>query len=79
MEQLIHYKMGQSLLHRGTCVTKKSVLLQSGTGITNWVKSYYKVGQAIYYKVGQSLLQNGIGVIKWGSFIAKWGSYDRKG
>ena len=55
--------MGQSLLNRGTCVTKKSALLHSGTGITNWSKSYYKVGQVIYYKVGQSFLQSGVGVI----------------
>ena len=62
--------MGQSLLRRGACITKKSVLLQSGTVITNWGKSYYKVGQVIYYKVDQSLLQSGVGIIKWSSFEA---------
>ena len=79
MEQFIHYKVGQSLLQRGTCVIKKSALLQKGTGITNWGKSYYKMGQVIFYKVGQSLLQSGVDIIKWGNFIAKWGNYYRKG
>ena len=63
--------MGQSLLHRGTCITKKSAVLQSGTGITNWGKSYYKVGQL--------LLQSGVGIIKFGKFIAKLDNYYRKG
>ena len=71
--------MGQSLLNRGHVLQIKSALLQSGTGITNWGKSYYKVGQIIYYKVGQSLLQSGVGIIKWCNFIAKWGNYYRKG
>ena len=71
--------MGQLLLNRGTCITKKSVLLQSGTGITNWGESYYKMGQLIYSIVGQSLLKTGVGIIKWDSFIAKWGNYYRKG
>ena len=35
VEQLIHYKVGQSLFHRGASITKESALLQSGTGITN--------------------------------------------
>ena len=35
IEQLIHYKVGQSL-SRGACITKKSALLQSGTGVTDW-------------------------------------------
>ena len=26
----------------GTCITKREALLQSGTGITNWGKSYQK-------------------------------------
>ena len=55
--------MGQSLFHREACATKKFVLLETRTGITNWSKSYYKVGQVIYYKVGQSLLQSGEGII----------------
>ena len=63
--------MGQLLLHRGSCITKRSALLQIGTGITNWGKSYYKVGQVIYYKVGQSLLQSGVGIIKWGNYYRK--------
>ena len=61
--------MGQSLLHRRACITRKAPLLQSGMGITNWGKSYFKVGQVIYYKVGQSLLSSEASVIKWGSFI----------
>ena len=71
--------MGQSLLHRGSCITKKAALLQSGTDITNWGRSYYKVGQVIHYNVGQSLLQSVVGIIKWGNFIAKWDNYNRKG
>ena len=63
--------MGQSLLHRGACITKKSAVLQRGTGITKWGKSYYKVGQ--------SLLQSGVGIIKFGKFIAKSDNYYRKG
>ena len=61
--------MGQSLLHRRACITRKAPLLQSGMGITNWGKSYFKVGQVIYYKVGQSLLSSEASAIKWGSFI----------
>ena len=79
MEQSIHYKAGRSLLHRGTCITKKTALLQSWGGITIWGESYYKVEQVIYYKVGQSLLQSGVGIIKWGNFIKKWGRYYKKG
>ena len=71
VEQLIHYNVGQLLLHRGSCITKRSALLQIGTGITNRGKSYYKVGQVIYYKVGQSLLQSGVGIIKWGNYYRK--------
>ena len=56
--------MGRSLLHRGSCITKKAALLQSGTDITNWGGSYYKVGQVIHYNVGQSL-QSVVGIIKW--------------
>ena len=63
--------MWQSLLHREACITKKAALLQSGAGITNWGKGYYKVGQVIFYTVGQSLLQSEVGIIKWGSFITK--------
>ena len=71
--------MGQSLLHRGACITKKATLLQSGIVITNLVKSYYKVGQVIHYKVDQSLLLSVVGITKWGNSIAKWGNYSRKG
>ena len=71
--------MGQSLLHRGSCITKKTALLQSGTYITNWDSRYYKVGQVIHYNVGQSLLQSMVSIIKWGNFIAKWDNYNRKG
>ena len=39
VEQLILYKVGQSLLHREACIRKKSALLQSGTGITNYSAS----------------------------------------
>ena len=42
VEQLIHYKVGQSLL-QGACNTKKATLLKSGTVPTNRDKSYYKV------------------------------------
>ena len=69
--QLIHDKLGQSLLKSGACITKKSALLQDGTGITNWAKTYYKKGQVIYYKMGQSLWQSEVGLIKWDNFIAK--------
>ena len=55
--------MGQSLLHRGVCITKKTALLQTGTSITNWGKGYYKVGQVIQYKVCQSLLQRMVGIM----------------
>ena len=71
--------MGQSLLHRGSCITKKAALLQSGTDITNWDRRYYKVGQVIHYNVSQSLLQSVVGIINWGNFIAKWDNYNRKG
>ena len=54
--------MGQSLLHRGACITKKTALLKTGTSITNWGKGYYKVGQVIQYKVRQSLLQRMVGI-----------------
>ena len=63
VEQLIHYKLGQSLLYGGACITKKSALLPDGTGITYWGKTYYKIGQ--------SLWQSEVGLIKWVSFIAK--------
>ena len=33
VEQSIHYKVGQSLLHRGACITKKAALLQK-IGVT---------------------------------------------
>ena len=55
--------MGQTLLHRGACITKKTALLQTGTSITNWGKGYYKVGQVIQYKVRQSLLQSMVGIM----------------
>ena len=55
--------MGQSLLHRGTCITKKAALLSTGTSITNWDKGYYKVGLVIQYKVRQSLLQSMVGIM----------------
>ena len=55
--------MEQSLLHRGSCITKKAALLQTGTSITNWGKGYYKVGQVIHYKVCQSLLQSMVGIM----------------
>ena len=50
------------------------------TGITNWDKSYYKVVKVIYYKEnGSILIANGVGIIEWASFIAKWDNYYRKG
>ena len=55
--------MGQSLLHRGACITKETVLLQTETSITNWGKGYYKLGQVIQYKVRQSLLQSMVGIM----------------
>ena len=36
-------------------ISEKTALLQSGVGMINWAKSYYKVGQLVYYKVSQSL------------------------
>ena len=39
MEQSIHSKVEQSLLHRAAFITKKDALLQSGDSITNWDKS----------------------------------------
>ena len=75
VEQSIHYKVGQLLIHRGACITKMAVLIQYGAGITNWGKSYYKVGKLIYYKVGHSLLPSEVGIIKWDNFIAKWFRY----
>ena len=58
-------------------ISEKTALLQSGVGMINWAKSYYKVGQLVYYKVSQSLhckveyvlssratlLQSGAGII----------------
>ena len=44
-----------------------------------WDKSYYKVEQVVYYKVGQSPLQSGVGIMRWGNFITKWGYKYRKG
>ena len=55
--------MGQSLLHRGACITKKATLLSTGTSIRNWGKGYYKVGLVIQYKVCQSLLQSMVGIM----------------
>ena len=38
---------------------KKSALLQSGAGITNWGNRYYKVGQVLLVLLsGATLLQN---------------------
>ena len=67
------------MLQRGAFLRKKDALLQSGAGITNLNKSYYKVGNVIHYKVGQLLLQSGVGINKLGNFITKWGNYYRKG
>ena len=55
--------MGQSLLHRAACITKKATLLSTGTSIRNWGKGYYKVGLVIQYKVCQSLLQSMVGIM----------------
>ena len=63
MRQLIYYKLGQILLHRGACITKKAALLPTGTSITNWSKCYYKVGLVIQYKVRQLLLQSMVGIM----------------
>ena len=35
--------MGQSLLHRGACITKKTALLQTETSITNWARAITKL------------------------------------
>ena len=74
VEQLIHCKMWQSLLHRGACITKSPWDRYYRLGQELW-----QSGQVIFYKVGQLLLQSGIGIIKWGNFIAKWDNYYRKG
>ena len=63
--------MGQSLLHRGACITKNAALLSTGTSITNWGKGYYKVGLVIQYKVCQSLLQSMVGIMKWSNYYRK--------
>ena len=63
--------MGQSLLNRGACITKKAALLSTGTSITNWGKGYYKVGLVIQYKVCQSLLQSMVGIMKWSNYYRK--------
>ena len=63
--------MGQSLLHRGACITKNAALLSTGTSITNWGKGYYKVGLVIQYKVCQSLLQSMVGIMKWSNYHRK--------
>ena len=55
--------MGQSLLHRVACITKKTALLETGASITNWGKDFYKVGQVIQYKLRQSLLQRMVGIM----------------
>ena len=56
MEQLILYKVGQSLLHRGGMYNKKDRFITKWERHYKSGKSYYKVGQIIYYKLGQSLL-----------------------
>ena len=68
----------QSLLYRRACITEKAAWLQSGTGITNWGKSYHEVQQVIHYKVGQSLLESVAGVIMYNNFIAKWTNITKK-
>ena len=47
-------------------------------GITNWGKSYFKVGQLIYYEVGQSLLSSEASVIKWESFIVSGAGTEKR-
>ena len=55
VEQSIHYKVGQLLIHRGACITKMAVLIQYGAGIN---------------KLGQELLQSGeVNLLQSGSFI----------
>ena len=71
--------MSQSSLQRGACITEKTALLQSGTDIRNWGKSFHKVQQVTHYKVGQSLLKSVVGIIKYGNLVAKWDNYYRKG
>ena len=66
--------MGQSLLHRRACITKSPWDRYFKLGQELW-----QSGQVIFCKVGQLLLQSGIGIIKWGNFIAKWDNYYRKG
>ena len=55
--------MGQSLLHRRACITKKPAVLQRGTvlqngarAITKWVNRYCKVGWVLLSL--ESLLQS---------------------
>ena len=56
MELLIHYKVGQSLLHIGTYITKKSALLQNGI---------YKLWHELMQNGAGNLLQS------WSIVIAK--------
>ena len=64
-------RTGATIKHRGVCITKKSALLQSEAGITNWGKRYYKVEQVIYYKVERFLLESGVDIIRWGNYYRK--------
>ena len=74
MEQSIHYKVGQSLLHLGACITKKALYYKVEQVLQIGARTI-KVGQVIYYKMSQSLLPSGVGIVKWGNFITKWGRY----
>ena len=61
VEQLIHCKMEQSLLHRGTCIRKSPPY--------NKVGQVLQIGARYMTKWAGNLLQNG------SIFIAKWGRY----
>ena len=59
VQQLIHYKMGQSLLHRGG----------GHRFITNWSK-YYKLGQELLQNwAGNSIHSASIVIAKYGRYI----------
>ena len=41
--------------------------------VTNWGKSYYKMGSFLFYKKGQVILQSRVGIKEWRNFYYKMG------
>ena len=54
----------------GHVLQRRTILLQSGTGITKWDDFYYKVGQ---------VLQSWTGITKRDDFVTKWDRYYQVG